>query len=82
MRERADASLPSVFTEAEKEGLDVEFLAEFGIPHVEIVRVAEELPADLIVMPTHGRTGAMQWIIGSVAEKVIRRAACPVLVVK
>ncbi len=82
LRERAAASLPEFIEGELVSGLDVEYRTEFGVPHAEIVRVAEELPAELIVVPTHGRTGAMHLLIGSVAEKVIRRAPCPVLVVK
>ena len=43
---------------------------------------AEERNADLIVMDSHGRTGIGRLLLGSVAERVIGRAACPVLVVK
>jgi nucleotide-binding universal stress UspA family protein len=53
-----------------------------GDPAHEIVRVAEEVGADLIVMATHGRTGLRRLLMGSVAEHVLRRAACPVLTVK
>ena len=52
-----------------------------GEPASLIVAVAEELQADLIVMPTHGRQGIMHMIIGSVAERVIREAKTPVLTV-
>lgn len=48
----------------------------------EIVRYAREMSADLIVMGTHGRTGLDRLLMGSVAEKVLREAACSVLVVK
>ena len=44
--------------------------------------MAKELPADLIVMGTHGRTGLARLLMGSVAEVVVRKAACPVLTVK
>ena len=47
----------------------------------EILRTAEELAADLIVMGTHGRSGVEHWVLGSVAENVLRQAACPVLTV-
>jgi nucleotide-binding universal stress UspA family protein len=50
-----------------------------GDPAAEIVRIAEEEKADLIVLPTHGRTGLSHVFFGSVAEKVVRRAECPVL---
>lgn len=79
---RAADSLPEFFPEAERQGVTVEFRTEFGLPHAEITRVAEELPADLVVITTHGRTGALHLLIGSVAEKVIRRCPCPVLVVR
>jgi nucleotide-binding universal stress UspA family protein len=48
----------------------------------EIVRLAGELNCDLIVMGTHGRTGLARLLFGSVAEKVLRQAPCPVLTVK
>jgi len=50
-----------------------------GNPAMEIVRVANEENVDLIVMGTHGRTGLSRLFMGSVAEQVIRHAACPVL---
>jgi len=48
----------------------------------EIVRVAADGPADLIVMGTHGRSGIGRMILGSVAEAVLRHAPCPVMTVK
>ena len=80
LADRARESLPEFFPEAERAGLEVEFRIEFGVPHVEIARVAEECGADLVVIATHGRTGAMHLLIGSVAEKVLRHSSCPVLV--
>ena len=53
-----------------------------GIPFVEIVRHARENEADLIVMGSHGRTGIEHLMIGSVAERVVRKATCSVLVVR
>jgi nucleotide-binding universal stress UspA family protein len=53
-----------------------------GDPAHEILRVAETLPADLIVMGTHGRTGLSRVLMGSVAESVMRKARCPVLTVR
>jgi nucleotide-binding universal stress UspA family protein len=53
-----------------------------GYPAETIVRVAEERKADLIVMGTHGRTGLQHVLLGSVAEKVVRLAPCPVLTVR
>jgi nucleotide-binding universal stress UspA family protein len=52
-----------------------------GVAASEIVEQAKRWPADLIVMGTHGRTGLEHALVGSVAERVVRRAPCPVLVV-
>jgi nucleotide-binding universal stress UspA family protein len=51
-----------------------------SVPH-EIIRAATELPADLIVMGTHGLSGFERFMLGSVTEKVLRKAPCPVLTV-
>jgi nucleotide-binding universal stress UspA family protein len=55
---------------------------EVGYPAETILRVARELRADLIVMGTHGRRGFGRLLMGSVAEQVLREAACPVLTLK
>ncbi|HWO40443.1 MAG TPA: universal stress protein [Candidatus Eisenbacteria bacterium] len=54
---------------------------EIGTPYKKIVDKASQEAADMIVMSTHGRTGVMHMLIGSVTERVIRRAPCPVLAV-
>ena len=53
-----------------------------GDPATEIVRLADEEKADLIVMGTHGRSGLRRLLMGSVAESVVRHANCPVLTFK
>lgn len=53
-----------------------------GKPAAEIVRAAQEWPAELIVIGSHGRGGVQRVLLGSVAEAVVRHAACPVLVVR
>jgi nucleotide-binding universal stress UspA family protein len=53
-----------------------------GRPFVEIIRYARAQEIDLIVISTHGRSGIKHALFGSVAEKVVRKAPCPVLVVK
>jgi len=60
----------------------VEPIVAVGTPHVEIVRLAEEKKVDLIVMATHGRGFISHAILGSTAERVMRRAPCPVLIVR
>jgi len=52
---------------------------EVGAPHANITELAEREGADLIVMSTHGRTGLDHMLMGSVTEKVVARAPCPVL---
>jgi nucleotide-binding universal stress UspA family protein len=52
-----------------------------GVPHVEILRCAKDVKADMIVMGTHGRTGLDHLLLGSVAERVVRGATVPVLTV-
>jgi universal stress protein A len=59
-----------------------EILDEMGQPADVIVEVARKLPADLIVMVTHGRRGLARLVEGSIAEKVLRNAPCPVLAVR
>ncbi|HEX4201663.1 MAG TPA: universal stress protein [Chthoniobacterales bacterium] len=53
-----------------------------GVPFEEIVRYAGEHETDLIVMPTHGRTGLAHFLLGSTTERVISHSACPVLVIR
>lgn len=53
-----------------------------GTPFYEIVRFAQEQDIDLIVMGTHGHTGLAHMLLGSVTEKVVRKAPCPVLTVR
>lgn len=53
-----------------------------GRPFLEIIRYAREKTIDLIIIGTHGRSGLTQALLGSVAEKVVRKAPCPVLTVR
>lgn len=55
---------------------------EAGVPHQLIVRKAAEENADLIVMSTHGRTGIVKLVLGSVTASVIAKAPCPVLSIR
>lgn len=54
----------------------------YGDPGHEIAKFAKETQAGLIVMPSHGRTGLSHLVMGSVAERVVRYATCPVLVLR
>jgi len=53
-----------------------------GDPGEQIVKFAEQQQVDLIALGTHGRRGIVRWLMGSVAESVVRRASCPVLTIK
>lgn len=66
----------------DRETLRPEFVVCAGSAAQEIVRCAEEREVDVIVMGTHGRSGVRHMLLGSVAERVIRTAPCPVLVVR
>ena len=63
-------------------GLTVKHKVLNGVPFIEIIRYARDAETDLIVMGTHGRTGLGHLLIGSVAERVVRKSPCPVLTIK
>jgi universal stress protein A len=63
-------------------GIKVRLEAREGSPFYEIIQYAKEIDVDLIVMGTHGHTGLVHVLLGSVAEKVVRKAPCPVLTVR
>ena len=67
---------------AEKQGVKASSLIATGRPFEQIVHMAKGLNTDLIVMGTYGRRGADRILLGSVAERVIEFAPCPVLVIK
>ena len=60
----------------------VQSIVRTGLAAYEIVEAAKELDIDLIVIATHGYTGWKHFVIGSTAERVVRAAPCPVLVVR
>ncbi len=63
-------------------GVKTTEVVRVGRPWQEITRTARSERADLIVIATHGHTGLQRFILGSTAERVLRHAACPVLVVR
>lgn len=80
--EAAEANLKLVLDPAWASQHDVVLRVVVGTPFVEIVRYAEEQQMDVIVMGTHGRTGLPHVMLGSVAERVLRKSTCPVLTVR
>jgi len=69
-----------------QEGIDSSWVEKVvvrsGVAHGEITEAAKSLKADLIVIATHGHTGLKHVLLGSTAERVVRHAGCPVLVVR
>jgi len=63
-------------------GLTCEAVVSHAVPFQQIVNLASARDVDMIVMSTHGRTGLAHMLLGSVAEKVVRLAPCPVLVTR
>jgi nucleotide-binding universal stress UspA family protein len=82
LKENARKELDNVAQELRAEGLPVDVEVGVGSPSQKIVQLAKSLPADLIVMGTHGRTGFSHALLGSIAEKVVRQAYCPVMTVR
>jgi universal stress protein A len=61
------------------EGISARCVIRSGKPFVEIIQVAKEEQADLIIIATHGHSGIEHVLFGSTAEKVVRKSSCPVL---
>ncbi len=59
-----------------------EVMMRNGTAESEIIKVARELASDLIILSTHGRTGLERLLLGSTVEKVVRRAGCPIFIVR
>jgi nucleotide-binding universal stress UspA family protein len=79
--ERLKVSTRACFQTATDAGIDVDVAVDIGRPAAAILDRAARLRADLIVIGTHGAGGFEHLLLGSVAEKVLRKAACPVLTV-
>jgi len=79
-RQHALDALKERFSKPPYRGVDIQ--VDFGDPGHQIADFAKKVAADLIVLPSHGRTGLARLLIGSVAERVVRLAHCPVLVLR
>ncbi|CDM66056.1 universal stress protein [Pyrinomonas methylaliphatogenes] len=67
---------------AEEFGIELETHIAAGHPAEQIIRYAEDCRADMIIMGRRGRTRVTRWILGSISERVLRYAHCPVTVIK
>jgi nucleotide-binding universal stress UspA family protein len=81
-RRGAKEELARIESKLKKRGVAVRTVLASGTAHITIVGAVAKLGADMIVMATHGRGGLQHLFIGSVAEKVVRAAPCPVLTVR
>ncbi len=79
--QRAEAQIAVSLRAAKAAGISADVFVDVGRPAADILNRATSLPADLIVMGTHGAGGFEHLALGSTTEKVLRRATCPVLTV-
>jgi nucleotide-binding universal stress UspA family protein len=79
--EQIDEALTARAEKAASAGLVCQTNSLQGVPARELVRHAQKVGADLIVVGTHGRTGIQHVVLGSVAERVVQHSTCPVLVI-
>ncbi len=82
LHNRAEEELKNLANNFVDSSQELETLIKTGKPFVEINETAKEIDADLIIMATHGHTGVEHLLFGSTAEKVVRKAPCPVLTLR
>ena len=82
MEKMAAERLEEVIPRADRDKLSVTLVMRKGNPFLEVVRYARDQKMDLIVLGTHGRGAIAHVLMGSVAEKVVRKASCAVLTVR
>jgi len=81
LKQTAEKALEGLLAPSWTQGRRVVRATRMGNPFVEISKYASERDIDLIVIGTHGRSALMHVLLGSVAERVVRKAPCPVLTV-
>jgi nucleotide-binding universal stress UspA family protein len=82
LKAAAEAKLKQLAEQCGRQGVETGFEVREGVPFAEIIALAQEQKTDLIVMGSQGRRGLTHFLVGSVAERVVRRAHCNVLCVK
>lgn len=82
MSKRAKEELTNLAKNEIHDSIETDILIKSGKPFVEIIETASELDIDLIIISTHGHTGVEHLLFGSTAEKVVRKAPCPVLTLR
>ena len=82
LRSKGEEDLAELVAGTVPEDVRVAAMVRTGLPFVEIISYARDENIDLIVVATHGHTGVEHILFGSTAEKIVRKAPCPVLVVR
>ena len=82
LRRIADEECNKIVEQFREKGLKAKFTVERGIPFLEILKAAQKEDVSLIVIGSHGKSNIEEMLLGSVSEKVIRKAVRPVLVIK
>ncbi len=82
LAKRSKNDLTNLAEEHLKDVVEYETIIKTGRPFIEIIDTASELDIDLIIIATHGHTGVEHLLFGSTAEKVVRKAPCPVLTLR
>lgn len=80
--EEAERYIGYITERLESRGLAAKGVVRYGEVATEILDHVQEVTADLVAMSTHGRSGVTRWLLGSVAEKVLRGSPVPVLLVR
>ncbi len=78
----AQSEIDKIVARMRDAGLKARSLLRVGSPFLEIINTSQSENADLIVLGTHGRTGLAHVLMGSVAERVVQKAGCPVLTIR
>ena len=82
IRKHSEEQLNELIANEVPSGIKVSSIIKVGKPFIEIIEVAKSESADLIIISSHGRTGMDHVLFGSTADKVVRKAPCPVLTVR
>ena len=82
LQDRSSEQLSALIAKEVPEGMPARCVIRSGKPFVEIIQLAKEENADLIIIATHGHSGIEHVLFGSTAEKVVRKAPCPVLSIR
>ena len=80
--DRTRAYMTELETQLSKSGFKVSSILTQGSAADAILKVADELQVDVIAMSTHGRSGPARWLLGSVADRVVRHSKYPVMLVR